>query len=77
MCIVQSKNQKGATICLLPPVSQSTLASISTISSKLCSDLDRDHGDSIDETIKQVAQSINQTLLASNVGGSTTKYNIQ
>ena len=56
-----------ATINYLPqPVSQSTQASISSISPQSSSDLDTDHGDMIDETIKQVRHTINQTLLTSN-----------
>ena len=66
------QKSKVANICLPPPVSQSTPASISSISPQSSSDLDTDHGDIIDETIKKVTQSINQTLCASNIGGSTT-----
>ena len=47
---------------LPPPVSQSTPASISSISSQSSSEPDTDHSDMIDETIKHVTHTFNQTL---------------
>ena len=66
------QNSKITNICLPPPINQSTPASVGSILPQSSSDLDTDQGDIIDETIKQVTQSINQTLLATNVGSSTT-----
>ena len=57
---------------LPPPVSQSTLALVSSILSQTSSDLDTDQGDIIDETIKQVAQTVNQMLLKSSTGKPTS-----
>ena len=57
------QNSKVNGICLPPPVNQSTPASGSFISPQSSSDLDTDQGDVIDETIKQVAQLVNQMLL--------------
>ena len=57
------QNSKLIGICLPPSINQSTAASVSSISPQPSSDLDTDQGDIIDETIKQVAQSVNQTLL--------------
>ena len=50
-------------MCFPLPINQSTPASVSSILPQSSSDLDTDQGDIIDETIKQVAQSINQTML--------------
>ena len=66
------QNQKAINNCLPPPISQCTLASISSISPQSSSDLDTDHGDMIDETIKHITHTTNQTLLASNIGNTTT-----
>ena len=41
-----------------------------TILPQSISDLDMDQGDIIDETIKEVAQSVNQTLLKTSTGNS-------
>ena len=52
------KNPKATNNCLPPPINQSTLASISSISGKSSSQLDTDHGDMIDETIKHVLKQL-------------------
>ena len=52
------QNPKTTYICLPLPINQSTLASITSISPQSGSDLDTDHGDMIDETIKHVTQTI-------------------
>ena len=62
------QNSKLSGMCLPPPVSQSTPKSISSISSESRSDLDMDQGDIKDETTKQVAQPVSQTLLISSTG---------
>ena len=53
-------------MCLPLPVNQSTPALVSSISQQSSSDLDTDQGVIIDETIKQVIQSVNQMLLKTN-----------
>ena len=58
---IQNSKVKG--VCLPPPINQCTPVSVSSILQQSTSDLDTDHGDIIDETIKQVAQSVNWTLL--------------
>ena len=63
---------KSTNNCLSPPISQNTPASISSILPQSSSDLDTDHGDMIDETMKHVTHTINQTLLTSNVSSTTT-----
>ena len=67
---VQNSNING--ICLPPPINQSTPALVRSVSPQSSSDLDTDQGESIDETIKQVAQSVNQLLLKTTTGSSTT-----
>ena len=62
------QNSKLNGMCLPPPANQSTPASVSSISPQSSSDLDIDQGDIIDETIKQVAQSVNQMLLKTSTG---------
>ena len=57
------QNSKVNDMCLPLPLNQSSLVLVSSISPQSSSDLDTDQGDIIDETIKQVAQSVNQTLL--------------
>ena len=57
------QNLKVNGMCLPAPIHQSTPASVNSISPQSTSDLDTDQGDIKDETIKQAAQSINQTLL--------------
>ena len=46
--------------------------SISSISPQSSSELNTDHGDMIDETIKQFTQTLNQTLMASNQHSTNT-----
>ena len=55
-------------MCLPPPINQSTPASVSSILPQSSSELDTDQGDIIDKIIKQVAQSVNQTLLKTSTG---------
>ena len=50
-------------LCLLPPINQSTQASVMAISSKSRSDVDTDQGEAVDETLRKVVQTLNQTLL--------------
>ena len=64
------QNSKLNGMCLSLPVNQSIPASISSISPQSSSDLDTDQDDIIGETIKQVAQSVNQMLLMTNTGNS-------
>ena len=54
------------------PIYQSTPVLLSSISPKSSSDLDTDQDDIIDETIKQVAQSVNQMLLKKSTGNPTS-----
>ena len=63
-----SQNSEMNGICLPPPVNQSTPASGSSILPQPSSDFDTDQGDIIDNTIKQVAQSVNQMLLRTSQG---------
>ena len=67
--VVQNSKING--ICLPPPINQSTPASLSSSPPQSSSDLDTDQGVIIDETIKQVAQSVNQMLLKTIIGNST------
>ena len=69
---LQFKIQKINDICLPPPINQSTAALVSSVSPQSISDLDTDQGEIIDETIKQVAQSVNQMLLKTTTGNSTS-----
>ena len=48
------QNPKATNNCKPPPINQSTPTSISSISPQSSLDLDTDHGDMIDETIKHV-----------------------
>ena len=66
------QNSKFNGIFLQPPIYQSTSASVKSISPQSSSDLDTDQGDIIDETIKQITQSVNQTLLKSSTGNPTS-----
>ena len=68
-------------MCLSLPINQSTPALVSTTLSQSSSDLDTDWGEIIDETLKQVAQTVKQMLLktttgspASNLDSSETPY---
>ena len=65
------QNPKATNNCLPPLISQNTPTSISSISPQSTSDLDTDHGDMIDKTIKHVTHTINQTLLTSNISNAT------
>ena len=67
-----TQNPKATNNCIPAPVNQSSPASISPISPQSRSDLGTDHGDMIDETIKHVTQTIEQTLLTSNVSNTST-----
>ena len=62
------QNSKLYGMCLPHPVNQSTPASIRSILPHSSLHLDKDQGDIIDETIKQVAQSVNQTLPKTSTG---------
>ena len=64
------KNQKSTNICLLPPLNQNTPVSISSISPQSSSDLDTDHDDMIDETIRHLTKTLNQTLQTLNISNS-------
>ena len=59
-------------ICLPPPINHSTPTSVSSNSPQSSSDLDTDQDEMIDETIKQVAQSVNQMLLKTTTGNPTS-----
>ena len=67
---VQDSSING--ICLPPPINQCTSASVSSISPQSNSDLDTDQSKIIDETIKQVVQSVNQMLLKTTTGNPTS-----
>ena len=58
-------------ICLPPPINQIIPALVSSILHQSSVDLDTDHGDIIDKTIKQVTQSVNQILLKTSIGNPT------
>ena len=62
------QNSKLNGMCLPPPVNQSTPALVISISPQSSLNLETDQGDIIDETIKQVAQSVNQMLLKTSTG---------
>ena len=62
------QNSKHNGMCLPLPIHQSTPASVSSILPQSSSDLDMDQGDIIDETIKQIAQRVNQTLFKTSTG---------
>ena len=73
MCMMQFKIKKKVNgICLPPPINQSTPALVSSMLPQSSSDLDTDQGEFIDETIKEVAQSVNQMLLMSTTGNPTS-----
>ena len=69
------QNSKINGIGLLPPINQSTPVSVSFILPQSSSDLDTEQADIIDETIKQITQSVNQTLLKTSIGNSTSNLN--
>ena len=58
------------------PLSQSTSASISPVSPQWSSELDTNHGDMIDETIKLVTQTLNQTLIMPNPCNTKTNRDL-
>ena len=60
-----TKFQKLLLITFSPPVSQSTPVPISSISAQSSLELDTEHSALIDETIKHVAHTLNQTLMTS------------
>ena len=66
------QNYKINGICLPPPINQSTPVLVSSLLPQWSSDLDTDQGDIISETIKQVAQSVNQTLSNPSTGIPTS-----
>ena len=66
------QNPKTTNNYLPAPVGYSTPASISSISPQSSSYLDTNHGDMIDDIIKQVTHTINQNLLTSNAGNNST-----
>ena len=66
------QNSKHNGICLPPPINQSTPVLVSSIWPQSSSDFDTDHGEFIDETIKQLAQSVNQMLLMNTTGNPTS-----
>ena len=71
--IVHDTTQNSQTTNHLPPIiSQSTPASINSISPQSRSELDTNHGDMIDETIKHVTQTHNQILMTSNQHSTNT-----
>ena len=51
-------------------------ASVSPVSPQSSSELDTNHGDMIDETIKHVTQTINQTLMTSDPYNTNTNKDI-
>ena len=70
------QNSKFNGISLLPPINQRTPASVSSILSQSSSDLDTDHGEIIDETIRQVVQSVKQMLLKTTTGNPTNNLTL-
>ena len=67
------QNPKATNTCLPLPINQSTPASIIFISPQSSSDLDTDHRDVMDETIKHIMQTMIQTLLTSNASYTSRK----
>ena len=57
---------------LPPPISQSTPASVNTISPKSSSNLDKDQGEAINETLRKVVQTFNQIMLMTTAGKPTS-----
>ena len=72
---VQSKNYNLTPTkdSLPPPIHQITPEAISSISAQSSSGLDTDQGDMIDETIKHVTHKLNQTILTSDIGITTSE----
>ena len=66
------QNPEATNNCHPPPIRQSTPASISSISTQSSSDLDTDHGDMIDKTIKHVTHTTYQALLTLNISNTTS-----
>ena len=62
----------------MPPTTykSSTSVSVSAISPQSSSDLDTEQGEIIDKTIKQVVQTVNQTLLKTTTGIPTSNLNL-
>ena len=63
-------------ICLPTPIKQSTTVPVSSILPHSSSDLDTEQGEFIDETMKQVAQSVNQMLLKATTGNPTSNLTL-
>ena len=68
-------------LLLPPPINQSTPAPVTAISPRSSSDLDRDQGEAVDETLRKVAQMLSQPLLTtigstpnSNIGSNNDPY---
>ena len=59
---------------LPPPIHQSILEAISSISAQSSSELDTAQGDVIDETIKHVTHKLNQTILTPDIGYYQFRY---
>ena len=59
VCMVQFKIKKINGICLPPPINQSTQVLVYSILPESRSHLDTDQAEIIDETIRQVSQSVN------------------
>ena len=59
-----------------PPIIQSTPASISSILPWSSLELDTNHGEIIDETIKHVTQTLKQTLMTSNPCNTSTNKDL-
>ena len=68
----QSKNNNSTPRVnrLPPPICQSTPEASSSISTQSSSELDKDQGDMIDKTIKDVTHKLHQTILTSDIGTS-------
>ena len=71
------QNLKDNGICLPLPINQSTQALVSIILPQSSSDLDTDQGEIINETIKQVVQMENQTLLKTTTGSPSSNLNLR
>ena len=70
------QNSKINGICLPSPINQSTPALVTSSSQQSSSGFDTDQGEIIDKTIKQAAQPVNQMLLKTTIGNSTTNLTL-
>ena len=73
MCAWCNSKFKVNGICFPPLINQNTPVLVSSNPLQSSLDLDTDKGDIINETVKQVVQSVNETLLETSTGNPTSQ----